>query len=427
MVGNLGAIGVGIADTMMIGNTGVDNLAAVSLGNSVTLISLFFGIGVSIGVTPIIASLKDYSNIKSIYWTSFLTNIFFGISLFVLTVVSGYLLFFLNQPAHIVRLTIPYLFLIGLSFIPFMAFQTFKQYSEALYHTKFTMLVVLSGNTINIILNYLLIFGEFGFPRLGLLGAGYATLISRVLMALSMYLYLYKVKWNSAYFAQKKQWSLNMAKKILNIGVPSGFQFIFEVGAFSFVYIMVGWIDVNSLASHQIAINLAGISYMEITGLAAASTVIIGNEFGNKDYRSIKVAAFASFSLSLFIMSLFSILFITANNFLPLLYISDVDVIQIASNLLIIASFFQISDGLQAVGLGILRGLHDVKIPTLITIFSYWIVAIPVGYILAFSYKLGVYGIWYGLLIGLTVAAFLLIVKIFHNLNTKIRTVTIPK
>ena len=210
-----------------------------------------------------------------------------------------------------------------------------------------------------------------------------------------------------------------MISRMLKLGLPTGFQFIFEVGAFGFASIMIGWLGTKSLAAHQIAINMASVSYMMATGLSAAATIRVGNQLGRKDIPRLRSIAFSIFIMVAIFMMTFAVIFIVGRKFIPGLYISDPEVIGIASSLLIIAGLFQLSDGVQVVGLGALRGLTDVKIPTFITFVSYWIIGLPISYLLGFVLDLGVNGIWWGLLIGLSVAAVLLFVR--FNAQTRKR------
>lgn len=213
-------------------------------------------------------------------------------------------------------------------------------------------------------------------------------------------------------------YSKDLFRRMLRIGIPAGFQFLFEVSAFGFAAIMVGWFGANALAAHQIAINLASISYMMATGLSAAATIRVGNQLGRKDIPVMRTAGFTIFFMTILFMSMWAMIFIFGRHFLPTLYIDDTEVIQIATSLLVVAGFFQISDGVQVVGLGALRGMADVKIPTIITFMAYWIFALPMGYILGFYLDLGVVGIWIGLLSGLSVAGILLFLR-FNHLTKK--------
>ena len=411
MLSHLGHIAVGVADSMMVGQLGAIPLAAVSLANSVFVLALMFGIGVSIGLTPLVAAADgqgQVGRISRLLKHSLLINMASGLVLFLLLMAVIPFLYALDQPAAVVELATPYLWVVGASLLPFMFFQGYKQLIEGLGHTRQAMIITLLANGVNVVLNYLLIYGAWGFPEMGLVGAGWATLFSRIFMAAMMAFYFYRSRIFAAYRKASKGFKKKIFQRLLGLGVPMGFQYIFEVGAFSGAAIMVGWIGANALAAHQIALNLASVSYMIASGFAAAATVRVGNQLGQKNYASMQQAGFISFGIGLLIMLFFALSFIIGQHFFPSLYIDDTEVIEIAGTLLVIAAFFQLSDGVQVVGLGTLRALEDVKIPTLITLVAYWVIGLPGGYFLAFHAGMGVQGIWWGLLCGLTVAAVLL-------------------
>jgi MATE family multidrug resistance protein len=283
------------------------------------------------------------------------------------------------------------------------------------------MYIIIICNLFNVFLNWVLIYGNLGFPPLGLNGAGWATLISRVLMGLVIAYYVWKSPRYRDYQVSLKlhSFSYPMISKMLRIGVPTGFQFIFEVGAFSTAAIMMGWIGVTALAAHQIAINLASISYMMASGLSAAAMVRVGNQLGKKDIKTLREVGFTSFGMVGLFMLCSAFLFIIFRNFLPSLYIDDLTVIEMSSGLLIIAGLFQLSDGIQVVGLGALRGMSDVRVPTVVTLVAYWVIGLPLGYLFAFVFDYGAKGIWYGLLIGLTVTGVLLLAR-FNRLSARL-------
>jgi multidrug resistance protein, MATE family len=428
MLSQLGQVMVGVADNIMVGRLGAEPLAAASLANSIFFMVLMFGTGVSMAMTPLVAMAqgeKNYSNIAVYFRHGSVINLVCAIFLFLLILAFSPLLGHLNQPEEVVVLAIPYLLIITLSLLPFMFFQNYKQFIEGLSQTKQAMIITILCNGINILLNYLLIFGKYGFPALGLNGAGWATLIARILMALVIYLY---VKKSIRFLAFKtplglKNLSWPISKKLLKIGVPTGFQYIFEVGAFSSAAIMMGWIGVNALAAHQIAINLASISYMMASGLSAAAMVRVGNQLGRKDIKTLREVGFSIFGMVITFMALFAVAFLVLRNQLPLLYIDDMEVVKVATNLIIIAAIFQLSDGIQVVGLGALRGLSDVRVPTLVTLVAYWVIGLPLGYLLAFTFGMNEIGIWVGLLTGLSVTAVLLLLR-FHKLSLRLLTNT---
>jgi MATE family multidrug resistance protein len=423
VLSQLGHVLVGTADSMMVGRVGTDSLAAVSVANAVFNVCMMFGIGVSFGLTPLVAQSDGEKNLKDgmeYFKHSFLVNSVFGLILFTFLLFGGFVLDALDQPVEVVALAKPYLAIIGVSLLPLMVFQSMKQFAEGLSMTYQAMFVSIGANVLNVGLNYIFIFGKFGLEPMGLNGAGWATLISRVFMMVVMLIFVRRYHRFKAYW---KHWHKGLHKpyfrRLLYLGVPTGFQYIFEVGAFASAAVMIGWIGAIPLASHQVAINLAAITYMMATGISAAATVRVGNQLGKKDYKTMQVAGYTCFAMVAVFMAICGGLFMLLNDFLPTLYTADETVIELAGGLLIIAALFQLSDGIQVVGLGALRGMADVKIPTLVTLMAYWVIGLPVGYVLAFPLDFGVDGVWYGLLIGLSVTAVILLYR-FHRMTRKL-------
>ena len=410
MISQLGHITVGVFDSLMIGKVSVSQLAAVSLATSIFSFILLFCIGLSYGITPLISSSdKGKKYVSSILYNGMLVNVISCILLVSFVILTKHLLSYLGQDQEVLFHTYSYLDIICISLIPLILFQTFKQFIEGLGFTKPSMYISVISNVINIVLNAVLIFGLFGFPRLEIIGAAYATLISRVIMFLLILIYCLNDRRFSKYILKRKFLvNLNHIKDIFRIGFASGLQYIFEVGAFSVATVMTGSIGAIHLAAHQIALNLASISYMIASGIGSASMISLSYYDGKRNFEDMRRSGFASFLLVFILMIVSALVFIIFRNYLPVLYVDDSSVISIASTLLIIAGLFQISDGIQAVGLGILRGIRDIKKPTIVTFISYWIISIPLSYFLGIEYGYGVYGIWIGLSVGLTLAA------IFH-------------
>ena len=416
IVGQLGIIMMGVVDSLMVGKIGASSLAAASLGNGMTFIILIIGIGVSLAVTPLVAIAVGAGKFED-------CGIYFRQSLLVnsiLSVIIAGLIYFLadfikyfNQPVEVQNQAISYIRIIGFSSVPLLLFQTYKQFIEGLSIMLPAMIIALLANLVNVFVNWVLIFGNLGFPALALDGAGWATFASRVFMALALMGYVMKNNRFKQYDVSFHFKSINrpVIKKILSLGLPSGIQYFFEVGAFSFAVVMVGWLGTKQQAAHQIAINLASISFMAVLGISVAGSIRVGNAVGMRDISETRRAGFTASLLGASVMLVSGLIFILFRNFLPTLYINDQEVISYASSLLIIAALFQLSDGTQAVGIGILRGLTDVKIPTAITFIAYWIVGLPVGYLLGFTFGLNVQGVWIGLLLGLTTSAILLTLR----------------
>ncbi|MBX0332008.1 MATE family efflux transporter [Pontibacter sp. HSC-14F20] len=424
VLSQLGHIMVSVVDSMMVGQIGTIPLAAASLGNSIFTITMVFGLGVSYSITPLIAAAdgrRNYTRISLLLLNGLFSNLLLGVILFI----AGYFLSpyitWLDQPEEVVRQAIPYVNILFLSMVPLMLFQGFRQFAEGLSLTKQAMYISIIANGLNVVLNYILIYGKLGFEPMGLVGAGWATLISRVVMALMMGGYVLYAKRFAAFhrFLTFRHLSFVHMYHIFRLGLPISGQMVFEMGAFSFSAIMIGWLGARELAAHQIAINVASVTYMMASGIAAAATIRVGNQKGLRNFRAMQVAGTSSFMMGVLFMMVSGLLMIAGKNFIPSLYLDDSMVIELASTLLIIAALFQISDGVQVVGLGALRGLEDVRIPGLISLIAYWVIGLPVGYILCFKLDFGVHGIWTGLLVGLSVAAILLFLR-FKMLSNRL-------
>jgi len=416
MLSHLGQVTVHVADSMMVGRLGKEPLAGASFANSIFVIFLVMGIGMSYAITPQTAQADGERNVlklTEILKHGVLVNTIFGLILTAFILFGQDALWYLNQPEIVVELALPYLRIIAISLIPFMIYQAFRQFAEGLGYTKQAMYITVAANILNIILNYIFIFGKLGFEPMGLYGAGLATLISRILMAALMMSYVYFSKQFTQYWKVFTfgNFTYYLVKENLKLGIPMAFQLIFEVTTFSIAAIMIGWMGATPLAAHQIAINLASVTYMVALGIAAAATIRVGNQLGQKDYHTMRNVALTCYIMAIMFMSFTAVVFIMGKNFLPTLYIDDVQVIRQAAVLLIVAGLFQLSDGIQVIGLGALRGMSDVRIPTLITLIAYWIVGLPLGYLLGFIFDLGAMGVWIGLLAGLSMAALLLFIR----------------
>ena len=413
MMGQLGHVLVGLADNLMIGQLGAAPLAAVSLGNSLVFIALSLGIGFSFAITPLIAEADGASNIekgRSYFHHGVILCTVNGILLFLLLLLAKPILYHLDQPPEVVALAIPYLEIVAFSMIPLMIFQAYKQFADGLSQTKYAMYATLLANIINVIFNFLLIYGLWIFPRMELEGAAIATLISRFFMVWFLWEVLRRKKKFKQYFIWSKEELLKTAifKRILALGMPTALQMFFEVAIFTGTIFLAGMLGTNAQAANQIALNLASMTFMIAVGLGVTATIRVGNQKGLHSYKELRRIAFSTFLLVFLIEAVFAILFILLKDWLPTLYIDNVDVIILSAQLLVVAALFQLSDGLQVVILGALRGLQDVKIPTLICFIAYWVIGFPVSIYYGKAEHLGSMGIWLGLLAGLSASAIML-------------------
>ncbi len=424
MTSQLGHISVGLADSIMIGALGTIPLAAGAFANSLFVVPMVFGLGMAMGITPPIANAdgegrpdKSASFLKNGLLINIVTAIILFLTCLIIIPVAPYL----GQEAEVLERAIPYLVILSSSIFPLLIFLTFKQFAEGLSDTKTSMYISLFANGLNILLNYLFIYGHWGVPEMGLNGAAWASLISRIIMAAAMMYYIFKMPkfkesisyWKAAYISKER------IKKILAIGVPSGFQYIFEVSVFAGAAILMGQINAESLAAHQIAISLAAVSYMAASGLAAAASVRIGNQLGKRDFRNLKMVGNTSLHLSIIFMAVCGIVYLSGRYYFPSFYSEDLAVIEIAAQLLIVATIFQIADGIQVVSLGVLRGMADTRVPTFISFLSYWLIGFGGAWFLGMRTDLGPLGVWFGLALGLGVASVLLYWR-FNYLSNKL-------
>jgi len=430
VVANIGNVAIGETDKIMIRGLGVDAIDAAGFATSLFFLIAVLGIGTLSVLAPQVAASKgmnDSLTISKLLYAGLRLGWLIGIVLAGLIFGLVLMLDVFHQSSEVTQKSQIFLTIIGISIIPMMIFLSLKYFADGLSFTRVDMYITVGAFFFNILLNWLLINGNLGFPALGLIGSALATLISRTAMAIAVYIYVFKDKHFAAY---RSEIDMNLIRpylvKILKQGFPAGLQIFFEAGAFTFAVIMAGWISKFDQAAHIIAIGWASFTFMMMAGIASAGAIRVGQSRGANDRSAIRRSGTVALIIVILCMSLFCILFLTIPEPLVSLYINtDLShdaqkVIPIAITLLIIAGFFQLSDGIQVVSLAILRGLGDIKIPTFITLLAYWIIGLPLGYFLGFKLNLGVKGIWYGLTAGLTVSAILLTTR-FYNLAGKIK------
>lgn len=432
ILGMVGHTLVSIVDNVMVGKLGAKELAAVSLGNSFIFIAMSLGIGFSTAITPLVAE-ADGKHDKEKAREAFVHGLFLctilGLLLFLAVLLCKPLLAHMNQPAEVVELAKPYLDIVGLSLVPLIIFQGYKQFTDGLSKTKYAMWATIIGNITNVVLNYFLIYGVWLFPKMGIVGAAIGTIASRVVMLFFMHYFLViKRKFNPYYKNFKwKEIKKEVNNKIIKLGIPSALQMFFEVVLFTSAIWLCGMIGTTSQAANQIALSLASFTFMFAMGLSVTAMIRVGNQKGLQDYEALRRIGFSIFLLTVCIQFIFALLFFIFNEQLPLMFISNSattqtlenkELLLISSQLLIVAGVFQLFDGLQVVGLGALRGLQDAKMPMYLTFIAYWVIGFPVSYYLGLHTSLQAVGVWLGLFAGLTAAAILLLIR-FNYLSKK--------
>ncbi len=433
ILGMLGHQVVALVDNIMVGQLGSAELAAVSLGNSFMFVAMSLGVGFSTAITPLVAEADGAGNRergKSSFKHGLFLCIVLGLALFAVVMFAKPLMYVMKQPPEVVDLAMPYLTLVAASLVPLIIFQGFKQFSDGLSMTRFPMYATIVANLVNVLLNYMFIFGKFGAPELGVVGAAIGTLVSRVVMVGYLW-YLLSRKEKSRYFVTNiKIFTLSkaMLKKLLNLGFPSAMQMFFEVGIFTSAVWLSGILGKNPQAANQIALNLASMTFMVAMGFSVAAMIRVGNQKGLRNFRELRRVAISIGLLTSILALVFAVFFILFNGELPKIFLDynsvtdfadNHEVVAIAAQLLIIAAIFQFTDALQVVALGALRGMQDVKIPTVITFVAYWIIGFPISYYLSMETSLESMGIWIGLLAGLSASGIMLFIR-FNYLSKKL-------
>ncbi|WP_299521652.1 MATE family efflux transporter [uncultured Lutibacter sp.] len=426
MMGSLGHLLVGLIDDIMVGRLGPVELAATSLGNSLIFIALSIGIGFSFAITPLIAESDgegDKEKGRSIFQHGLLLMVILGVAVFIMLLLIKPILYHLDQPEEVVILAIPYYEIVAISMIPLMIFQGLKQFTDGLSETKYAMYATILTNVVNVILNFALIYGLWIFPRLEIVGAALGTLISRIVMVVFLFVVLMKKEKFAVYMKrlQIHEFKKKVFVKIMNLGFPTALQMLFEVGLFTASVLLAGTLGALPQAANQIALKLSSTTFMMAVGIGVAATVRVGNQKGLKNFVELRRIAFSNFLLVLIIMVAFTTGFIVFKDVLPWVFTDNLEVIAMASSLLIVAGLFQLSDGLQAVILGGLRGLQDVKWPSILSFIAYWIIGFPICFYLGKEDVLGTLGIWIGLLTALTSSAILLFLRFNYLTNKLIR------
>lgn len=419
IIGELAQMALHIIDSAMVGAISYKQLAATALVINGVNIPFVFGIGMTISVSQMVSMAHGRGDAKAVSHYLFNGFVLCALTAMVISlslVFGRNVLWHLGQDPEVVAYAIPFMTLIGLSLIPMLLFMTLKQFADGLEYTRTAMVFSLLSMPINIFLNWLLIYGNWGFPRLELVGAGWSTLITRTLIFLALLLLVLRHRNFQPYISQrKKEWVLRKKtwKELAGIGVPSSLQIGMEAGAFSVTGILIGTIGAVEQAAHQIALSCAAFTFMVSMGLSQAGSIRTSNAFGRRDWPKISVVG-KSTLLSALLYGLFcALLFVLFRHQLPDLFTRNTEVQALAALLLLMAGIFQISDSTQAIGAGLLRGVKDVTTPTVLIGIAYWVVGIPAGYFFANNLKMGAAGMWAGLILGLTFASLFLQMRFF--------------
>ena len=409
VIGQLGMIVLGFADTLMIGHHSTEDLAAASFVNNMFNLAIIFATGFSYGLTPIVGSLFGNGEHKAVGRTlknSLLVNALIGI---LLTLIMGALylnIHRLGQPEELLPLMRPYYIVLLVSLVFVMLFNAFKQFADGITDTQTPMWLLIGGNVLNIVGNWILIYGHFGLPEMGLLGAGVATLASRILMLVVFAGIFLKAKRYRIYKEGFMEGRLNRKdfKELNKLGWPVALQMGMETASFSLATIMVGWLGAIALAAHQVMLTVGQLGYMMYYGMAAAVAVRVSNFHGQKDLEGIRHSSSAGFHIILLMAVSVSVPLFLLRNEIGGWFTDNDEVTLMVGSLILPFIIYQFGDGMQCNYSNALRGIADVKPVMYIAFLAYFIISLPAGYLFGFVFDWGLTGIWLSFPFGLTSA-----------------------
>ncbi len=422
VVGQVSQMLIGVTDNAFIGRVGRAELAAAAFTHGVFGLCYVVGIGLVLGAGVFAA--RDHGAGDEAGCAAWLRHgralaAAIGVAMFVVMLAASTQLHHFGQPPEVVAIVQPYFLLIGLSFLPALLFQVQRQFCESLNQPWVPMGIMLADVALNALLNWVLVFGHFGFPALGLIGSGVATLAARVVAAIVIFWWLKRATaFASVHAAPWRGWERGRFVELLKLGVPAGGMLLFEGGAFAMAALMMGWLGTVPLAAHQVALGCAALTFMVPLGISMATSLRISQARGEGRHEVLRAIGFGSLATGLAVMATFALIFALAGPWITAAFTPATDVAGLAARLLIVAAIFQLFDGAQVISAGALRGLTDVRVPTVLTFVAYWVIALPLGYALAFHTTLGPMGIWTGLAVGLACAAVLLAAR-FQRLTAR--------
>jgi MATE family multidrug resistance protein len=427
----LAQFAVHMTDVIMMGWYGLDELAALVLASGYWFVTFILLGGFAFAVMPIVAKALGSQNttlVRRATRMAMWLSVIFAVLVYPIFLFSEAALIALGQEPHIAALAQPYLMITGFEMAPALIVQVFRSYFSALERTRVVLMAVVAAVVVNFGLNYLFIFGNFGFPEMGMLGAGLASFIVSTLMMIGLVIYAQIATPENELFRNlfKPDWEI--FGTVFKMGLPIGLTSLAEVSLFNVAAIMMGWIGTTSLAAHGIALQLSAIAFMMQLGFAQAATIRAGNAFGRGDEADLRRGALVVTCMSFAMAAVTCLVYLTfAEPLLGLFIAPDeparAEVMRIGVVLLVLSALFQFSDGGQVIALSLLRGLQDTAIPMWQATFSYWAVGLPVAYVFGFVINWGAEGVWVGMLVGLTVAWILMGIR-FWRYKSRITTGT---
>jgi multidrug resistance protein, MATE family len=415
----VGMMAMGVVDTIMVGHISPQALAAVALGNLYFFTLAVFAIGTLMVLDPVVAQAVgagDTPAVARAVQRGVLIATLLTVPAVALLLVADPVFRLLNQPAEVIPHAAAYAVRTAPGIFPFLLFVVFRQSLQAMGRTRPIVGAIIGANIANAILNWMLVFGHLGVPALGVVGSAWATTISRILLVIWLWVAARAQLGPLLLPVRTEIWQRVPLLRMVRLGVPIGAQHVLEFGAFALVALMMGWLGTREMAGHQVAINLAALTFMVPLGVGDAASVLVGQAVGRRDPEGARGAARAAFACGIGFMTITGAIFLTIPEPLARLYSQDVEVISVAAMLIPIAGVFQIFDGTQVVAGGVLRGLGDTRAPMVANLLGYWIVGVPVSFYLGFRAGLGPAGLWWGLVLGLGLVGTSLLIRVRNRL-----------
>ena len=424
----VGMMLMGVVDTIMVGHVSAVALAAVALGNLYFFALGVFGMGTLMVLDPVVAQAvgaRDDPAVARGIQRGVLIALLIGVPATLLLLPAERFMTVASQPPEVIPYAAAYAVRMAPGVLPFFFFIVLRQSLQSMHLTVPIMISIGVANLANAGINWVLIFGHFGFPAMGVVGAAWATTLSRWLLLLlllgltwrTLRPYLLPIR------PEIRLWA--PLSRMLRLGIPIGCQYTLEFGAFAFVALMMGWLGTREMAGHQVAINLASLTFMVPLGVADAASILVGHAVGRGDLLGTRGAARAALLCGIGFMSCTAVAFLSIPGTFARLYTDDASVLTLAMTLIPLAGVFQVFDGTQTVAGGILRGLGETKVAMLVNLVGYWFFGLPVSYLLGFVFGLGPGGLWYGLVLGLAAVAMTLLARVRMALTREQRRVLI--
>lgn len=421
----LGFIATTFADNAMVGAFGGEEttpLSAVSFGGIIGYIIYFFGLGISLGITPLVGEIfvrGDRIGSARYLQSAIVLYSVLGIVLAALQWSLSPMLYCLGQPVEVVDMAIPYYRLMALTLPPTMLFGAFKQFLEGVGNTRVAMAILVSTNMLNILLNWVFIFGHWGFAPMGVFGAGLATLVARIVNPILIIAYFVCVRKSRDYLALFSR-TANMVRHsltLLKIGLPIAGQMVLEASAWVVTSVMMGWFGSVAISANQIGVTYGNCTFMLVLSLGSAATIRVSHCLGLRDFDRMRKAISATLQMAVVWNIFVASCFVVFRHWLPLAFSDNVDVAALAAQMIILFALYQIPDAIQCMLVGVLRGLKDVRPIAYISFAAYIAINIPVGYLFAFTFGLGARGLIYGYVFGLSTAAVLYSLRVRSTLR----------